>query len=81
MATYKFDNLELELVDPVVSISGQVGTTVVDNVPSDEAYADVILETTAYRYAVRLEGSPAPIDWTMPEIISWVSTQLVKYEV
>lgn len=81
MATYKFDNLDLELVDPVVTVSGQVGITVIDNIPSDSAYADVVLETSTYRYSLRLEGTPAPLDWTMKGITAWVSTQLVKYEV
>ena len=81
MATYKFDDLELELVDPTISINGDVGTKVVNNVPSDIAYADVVLETATYKYSHRLEGSPKPLDWTMVELSTWVGIQLSQYEV
>lgn len=81
MATYKFNQWNVEIVDPTITINGAVGTTVIDNVPVDEAYADITLTTDTAKFGVRLEGSPKPIDWTMESLSIWVGEQLKKYEV
>lgn len=81
MATYKFPQFDLEIVDPTVTISGEVGTTVTNNVPSNTAYADIILETDSAKFGVRLEGSPEPTSWTMDDLGVWVGIQLQQYEI
>lgn len=81
MATYKFPQFDIEIVDPTITINGGVGTTVDNNVPSDFAYADIVLTTDTARFGVRLEGSPKPTAWEMADLEIWVGTQLKQYEV
>ena len=81
MPTYKFPQFDIEIVNPTITVDGQAGTTIVNNVPNDEAYADIILESEGVKFGLRLEGSPKPIDWTMESLSIWVGQQLAKYEI
>jgi len=82
MAKYKFPAFQTVFDNPTITINGDVGTKVVNNVPSDSAYCDILIETPQTKNSsFRLEGTPQPIDWTMEELSIWVNTQLAQYEV
>ena len=81
MATYKFEQFEIEIVNPIITIDGDVGTKVYDNTPQSVAYADIKLVTEGGSVLkVRLEDNTTPEDWTIESISAWVAAQLVKYE-
>lgn len=82
MAKYKFPNWTTEFDNPTITIHGEVGTKVVNNVPSDTAYCDLLIETSnTKKSCFRLECSPAPLDWTMESLAIWVNVNIAKYEV
>jgi len=82
MAKYKFPPFETVFENPTITIHGDVGTKVTNNVPSNTAYCDILIETPqTKKSSFRLEGSPEPVNWTMEELSIWVATQLVQYEV
>jgi len=82
MAKYKFPPFDTVFDNPTISIHGEVGTEVVNNVPSDSAYCDILIETPQTKNSsFRLEGTPQPVDWTMEELSIWVANQLIQYEV
>ena len=82
MAKYKFPNFTTIFENPTITIDGDVGTTIVKNVPSNTAYCDILIETPQTKNSVfRLEGAPEPIDWTMESLQIWVNAQLIQYEV
>jgi hypothetical protein len=82
MSTYKFPNFDTEFIDPTITMNGDAGTRINNNVPEDVAYCDLLIETpNTKKSAFRLEGSPKPVDWTVQELSIWVAANLVKYEV
>tara|TARA_R110001606_G_scaffold47972_4_gene122084 strand:- start:2018 stop:2266 length:249 start_codon:yes stop_codon:yes gene_type:complete len=82
MAKYKFPAFETVFENPTITINGDVGTRVINNVPSNTAYCDILIETPqTSKSSFRLEGTPQPIDWTMEELSIWVANQLIQYEV
>jgi hypothetical protein len=82
MATYKFPSFDTEFIDPTITMNGEVGTRINNNVPENVAYCDILIETpNTKKSAFRLEGSPTPTDWTVQELSIWVAANLVKYEV
>lgn len=82
MAKYKFPAFETVFENPTITINGDVGTRVINNVPSNTAYCDILIETPqTTNSSFRLEGSPEPVNWTMEELSIWVNAQLIQYEV
>ena len=79
---YKFPAFDTVFDNPTITINGDVGTRINNNVPEDTAYCDILITTPqTTKSAFRLEGTPTPIDWTMESLSLWVSDQLKKYEV
>jgi len=79
---YKFPSFETVFTDPTITINGEVGTRINNNVPEDTAYCDILITTPqTSNSSFRLEGSPTPIDWTMESLSKWVAQQLKQYEV
>ncbi len=82
MAKYKFPAFETVFENPTITINGDVGTRVINNVPSNTAYCDILIETPqTTNSSFRLEGSPEPVNWTMEELSIWVANQLIQFEV
>jgi hypothetical protein len=82
MANYKFPSFTTVFTNPTITINGEVGSRVVNNVPSDMAYCDILITTPQTKNSIeRIEGSPKPVDWTMEGMSIWLAAQLVKYEV
>ena len=77
MATYKFPQFNVEIVNPTVNV-----TTVVDNIIDKTCTANVILATPSTNFGVSFEGYTYASDWNDQDIIDWVNNvELPKYQV
>jgi hypothetical protein len=77
MATYRFPQFNIEIIDPTVTV-----TTVIDNIIEKVCAANVILSTPSTNFGVSFAGYTYESDWNDQEIIDWVNNvQLPMYEV
>lgn len=77
MATYKFPQFNVEIVNPTVTL-----TKVTDNVIDKFCSADVLLTTDSTFFGVSFFGYSYSTDWNDQDIINWInSVELPKYEV
>jgi len=75
MATYKFPQFNVEIVNPTVTV-----TIVTDNIIERVCSATVILSTTSANFGINFEGYSYTADWNDQEIIDWVNNvELPKY--
>lgn len=77
MATYKFPQFNVEIIDPTVTV-----TTVLDNIIDKVCSVNVILSTSSTNFGVTFDGYIYTTDWNDQDIIDWVNNvELPKYEV
>ena len=77
MATYKFEQFNVEIVNPRVTV-----TTVIDNIIDKVCNATVLLTTDSTIFGVEFNGYSYTEDWNDQDIIDWVNNvELPKYEV
>jgi hypothetical protein len=77
MATYKFPQFNVEIINPTVTV-----TTVTDNIIERVCSASVILSTASANFGINFEGYTYTEDWNDQDIIDWVNNvELPKYEV
>lgn len=77
MATYRFPQFNIEIIDPTVTV-----TTVIDNIIERVCAANVILSTPSTNFGVSFGGYTYTEDWNDQDIINWVNNvELPKYEV
>ena len=77
MATYKFPQFNVEIIDPTVTV-----TRVTDNIIDKICSADVLLTTTSTVFGVTFYGYAYVDDWNDQDIIDWVNNvELPQYEV
>jgi hypothetical protein len=77
MATYKFPQFNVEIVNPTVTV-----LTVTDNIIERVCSASVLLSTTSTNFGVEFTGYTYATDWNDQDIIDWVNNvELPKYEV
>lgn len=77
MATYKFPQFNVEIVNPTVTV-----TTVLDNIIDKVCSTDVLLTTPSTVFGVTFFGYTYAEDWNDQDIIDWVNNvQLPQYEV
>lgn len=77
MATYKFSEFNVEIVNPTVTV-----TKVHDNIIDRVCSVDVILTTESTNFGITFFGFTYSSDWNDTEIIDWVNNvELPKYEV
>ena len=77
MATYKFEQFNVEIVNPRVTV-----TTVIDNIIDKVCNATVLLTTSSTIFGVEFNGYSYTEDWNDQDIIDWVNNvELPKYEV
>ena len=77
MATYKFEQFNVEIVNPTVTV-----LTVVDNIIDRVCSANVLLATPSTNFGVEFTNYTYTTDWDDQDIIDWVSNvELPKYEV
>lgn len=77
MPTYKFPQFNVEITDPVVTV-----TTVADFIQDKLCNADVILSVPNANFGVTFYGYSYTSDWNDQDIINWVNNiELPQYEV
>lgn len=77
MATYKFPQFNVEIINPTVTI-----TIVTDDIINKVCSASVLLTTESTIFGVDFTGYAYTSDWNDQDIIDWVNNvELPKYEV
>jgi hypothetical protein len=77
MATYKFPQFNVEIVNPTVIV-----TTVHDFIQDKVCNVDVVLSVTDANFGVTFTGYTYVSDWNDQDIIDWVNNvELPQYEV
>jgi hypothetical protein len=77
MATYKFDQFNVEITNPIVEV-----TNVIDSIITKVCSADVLLTTDSANFGINLSGFTYQDTWSDEDIINWVNNvELPKYEV
>jgi hypothetical protein len=77
MATYKFEQFNVEITNPTVEV-----VNVADAINQKTCSVDVVLTTDTATFGVNLQGFTYAETWTDEEIILWVNdVELPKYEI
>ena len=77
MATYKFPQFNVEIIDPTVTV-----IRVTDDIIGRVCGADVTLTTASTIFGVNFYGYTYTADWNDQDIIDWVNNvELPKYQV
>lgn len=77
MATYKFPQFNVEIIDPTVTV-----IKVTDDIINRVCGADVTLTTPSTIFGVNFYGYTYTADWNDQDIIDWVNdVELPQYEV
>ena len=76
MAKYKFEQFNVEIVDPII-----IMTAVYDNVLNRTCKVDLELTADGAKFGVTLVGFTYLDDWSDDEVRIWAFTELQKYEV
>jgi len=77
MATYKFEQFNVEIVNPTVEV-----VNVTDAINAKTCSVDVVLTTDTATFGINLQGFTYAETWTDEEIILWVNdVELPKYEI
>ena len=77
MATYKFEQFNVEITNPTVEV-----VNVADAINQKTCSVDVVLTTDSAEFGVNLQGFTYADTWTDEEIILWVNdVELPKYEI
>jgi hypothetical protein len=74
--TYKFENWNVEIVDPIKQV-----VNVIDNIENKTCNVDLLLTTDTAQFGVTLNGFTYEETWTDQEVRDWVVIELEKYEV
>jgi hypothetical protein len=77
MATYKFPQFNVEIINPTVTV-----TVVTDDIINRVCSASVLLTTPSAIFGIDFNGYAYTEDWNDQEIIDWVNNvELPKYEI
>jgi hypothetical protein len=77
MATYKFEQFNVEITNPTVTV-----VTVHDAIQEKVCSADVVLSVPDANFGVTFTGYTYTTDWNDQDIIDWVNNvELPKYEI
>ena len=76
MATYKFPQFNVEIVDPTIEV-----ITIHDTIAQKTCSVDVLLSTSSANFGVTLTGFTYVTDWNDEEVEIWTMVELSKYEV
>jgi hypothetical protein len=74
--TYKFENWNVEIIDPTVEV-----VNVIDSINLKTCSVAIRLVTENAIFGVTLDGFTYDITWDDYEIKAWVVIELEKYEV
>ncbi len=76
MATYKFEQFNVEIVTPTIEVQA-----VNDNIKQKVCAVDLLLTTDTAKFGVQLNGFTYTETWEDEDVYLWVSEELKKYEV
>ena len=76
MATYKFEQFNVEIVNPTIAVQA-----VNDNIKQKVCAVDLLLTTDTAKFGVTLNGFTYAETWEDEDVYLWVSEELKKYEV
>lgn len=76
MPTYKFEQFNIEIVNPTVTI-----VTVNDSIQLNICSVEVLLSTQSANFGISFNGFTYVTDWNDTDITLWVNEQLIQYEV
>jgi hypothetical protein len=76
MATYKFPQFNVEIVDPII-----IMITIHDNVLDHTCSVDLELTADGAKFGVNLPGFTYSLDWNDEEVRIWAFTELQKYSI
>ena len=76
MATYKFPQFNVEIIDPII-----IMTIVHDNVLDHTCSVDMELTSNDAKFGITLSGFTYVSDWNDDEVRIWAFTELQKYAV
>jgi len=77
MATYKFPQFNVEIINPTVTV-----TIVTDDIINRVCSASVLLTTPSAIFGIDFNGYAYTEDWNDQDIIDWVNNvELPKYEI
>ena len=76
MATYKFPQFNVEIVNPTIEV-----VTIHDTIATKTCNVDVLLSTDTANFGVTLDGFTYVSDWNDAEVEVWTMVELSKYEI
>ncbi len=76
MPTYKFEQFNVEIIDPTIEI---MMNTIADKAIDKLLSIDVVLTTTTAKFGVRLDDMPYDPTWDDSDISVMVNTKLQEY--
>lgn len=76
MATYRFEQFNVDITNPQVEV-----VNVSDSIQDKTCNVDILLTTDTAKFGVTLNGFTYSDSWEDADIIAWVDTELIKYEV
>lgn len=76
MAKYKFEQFNMEIVDPII-----IMTMVHDNVLNHTCSVDLELTSDGAKFGINLPGFTYASDWNDEEVQIWALVELQKFEV
>lgn len=74
--TYKFEQFNTEITNPQVEV-----VNVSDNIQAKTCNASIVLTTDTAKFGVTLNGFTYSDSWEDADIISWVNSELVQFEI
>jgi hypothetical protein len=74
--TYKFEQFNTEITNPQVEV-----ISVSDNIQAKTCSVEILLTTDTAKFGLNLSGFTYSDSWEDADIIAWVDTELIKYEV
>ena len=76
MATYKFEQFNVEITNPTIEVK-----LVNDNIIDKQCSVEILLTTDTAKFGVILDGFTYVDTWEDVDIVNWVNLELKKYEV
>jgi len=74
--TYKFEQFNVEIINPTVEV-----VNVIDNINTKTCNVDVLLTTDTAEFGVTLNGFTYLETWDDADVVNWVGIELQNYVV
>ena len=76
MATYRFEQFNVDITNPQVEV-----VNVSDSIQDKTCNVSIVLTTDTAKFGVDLSGFTYVDSWEDVDIISWVNSELVQFEI